>query len=88
MIEYKYKIMYPNGLHARPATMLVSKANSFQSEMIIEFDDRRINLKSIMGVLSLGIPSNRSFKITFNGRDEEDAFKAITRVISDINELE
>jgi phosphocarrier protein len=87
MIEYKYKIVYPNGLHARPATMLVSKANSFASELVVEVDDRRVNLKSIMGVLSLGIPANKSFKITFKGPDEEEAFKAISRVINDINEM-
>lgn len=87
MIEYKYKIVYRNGLHARPATTLVSKANSYKAEMIIECDDRRVNLKSIMGVLSLGIPANKPFKITFTGPDEEEAFKAISRVLADINEL-
>ena len=51
MIVGKYKITYENGLHARPATRLVSKANSFQSEMILEFNDRKVNLKSIMGVM-------------------------------------
>lgn len=87
MIDHKFKIAYPYGLHARPATMLVSKANSFQAEMLIEFEDKKANLKSIMGVLSLGVPQNKVFSITFNGRDEEDAFKAITRVIAEINEL-
>ncbi len=88
MIEHKYKIVYPFGLHARPATMLVSKANSYQSEMILAFSDRKVNLKSIMGVLSLGVPKDKAFTITFNGKDEEEAHRAITRVISDINELE
>ncbi len=87
MIEYRYKIVYPNGLHARPATMLVSKANSYASEMVIECDDRRVNLKSIMGVLSLGIPHNKPFKITFSGVDEEAAFQAVSRVIGEINEM-
>lgn len=87
MIEHKFKIAYPFGLHARPATMLVSKANSFQSEMIVECDGRRINLKSIMGVLSLSIPQNKVFSISFNGKDEEEAFKAIHRVINEINEM-
>ncbi len=87
MIDHKFKIAYPFGLHARPATMLVSKANSFQAEMMIEFDDKKANLKSIMGVLSLGVPQNKVFSISFNGRDEEDAFKAISRVLAEINEL-
>ncbi len=87
MIVGKYKITYENGLHARPATRLVSKANSFQSEMILEFNERKVNLKSIMGVMSLGVPANKNIKITFNGKDEEEAYKAITRVINDINEM-
>jgi len=87
MIEHKFKITYPFGLHARPATMLVSKANSYQSEMMISMDDKTANLKSIMGVLSLGVPRGKIFTITFRGTDEEEAFAAITRVITDINEL-
>lgn len=88
MIVGKYKITYENGLYARPATKLVSKANSFQSEMILEFNERKVNLKSIMGVMSLGVPANKNIKISFNGKDEEDAYKAISRVINDINEME
>ena len=87
MIDHKFKIAYPFGLHARPATMLVSKANSFQAEMLIQFDDKKANLKSIMGVLSLGVPQNEVFSISFNGRDEEEAFVAISRVVTEINEL-
>ena len=87
MIETKFKITYPFGLHARPATMLVGKANSFQCDMVLECDDRRINMKSIMGVLSLGIPQNKVFKIIFSGADERQAQEAITRIIADINQL-
>ena len=67
MIVGKYKITYENGLHARPATKLVSKANSFQSEMILEFNERKVHLKSIMGVMSLGVQENKNIKFTFNG---------------------
>lgn len=87
MIDHKFKITYPFGLHARPATMLVSKANGFSSEMMIEYDEKRANLKSIMGVLSLGIPHNKLFRITFHGKDETEAYNAINRVITEINEL-
>jgi phosphocarrier protein len=87
MIEEKFKIIYSGGLQARPATKIVSKANSFQSEMHMEFNDRKVNLKSIMGVLSLGVPANSKVKITFSGKDEDDAFKAISRIISEINEM-
>jgi phosphocarrier protein len=87
MIEEKFKITYQHGLQARPATKLVSKANSFQSEMFMEYNDRKVNMKSIMGVLSLGVPANSKIKVTVNGSDENDAFKAISRIISDINEM-
>ncbi|MFW5794124.1 MAG: HPr family phosphocarrier protein [Bacillota bacterium] len=87
MIEEKFKITYQNGLQARPATKLVSKANSFQAEMYMEYGDRKVNLKSIMGVLSLGVPGDSKIKITFSGTDEDDAYKAISRIISDINEM-
>jgi len=87
MIEEKFKVTYQNGLQARPATKLVSKANSFQSEMFMEYNDRKVNMKSIMGVLSLGVPANSKIKITVNGSDENEAFKAISRIISYINEM-
>jgi phosphocarrier protein HPr len=87
MIVGKYKITYANGLHARPATRLVSRANSFQSEMIIQYGERKVNLKSIMGVMSLGVPANKTIQITFNGKDEDEAYKAITRVVNEINEM-
>jgi len=87
MIDGKFKITYENGLHARPATKLVSKANSFQSEMVMEYQERKVNMKSIMGVMSLGVPANKTIKIVFNGEDEDEAYKAITRVINEINEM-
>ena len=53
----------------------------------MEYNDRKVNMKSIMGVLSLGVPANSKIKVTVNGSDENDAFKAISRIISDINEM-
>ncbi|QLY40936.1 HPr family phosphocarrier protein [Hujiaoplasma nucleasis] len=86
-MEEKFKIVYSQGLQARPATKLVSKANSFQAEMYMEYNDRKVNLKSIMGVLSLGVPANSKVKISVSGSDEDDAFKAISRIITEINEM-
>ncbi|HOW37933.1 MAG TPA: HPr family phosphocarrier protein [Candidatus Izemoplasmatales bacterium] len=87
MIQANYQITYPHGLHARPATMLVSAANDYQSKIILEYRDVRVTAKSIMGVLSLGIPAQAMFKLTFEGMDEEAAFKAIDQVIFHINKL-
>lgn len=87
MIEAKFKITYAFGMHARPATMLVSKATNYASKMILEYNDIRVPLKSIMGVMSLAIPQNVLFKITFEGDDENEAFEAIQRTINDINQM-
>ncbi|MFA7561244.1 MAG: HPr family phosphocarrier protein [Candidatus Izemoplasmatales bacterium] len=87
MIDGKFKITYLNGLHARPATKLVSKANSYQAEMLLEYQEKKVNMKSIMGVMSLGVPANSSIKILFNGPDEDEAFKAISAVIKEINNM-
>ena len=87
MIDGKFKITYLNGLHARPATKLVSKANSYQAEMLLEYQEKKVNMKSIMGVMSLGVPANSSIKILFNGPDEDEAFKATSAVIKEINNM-
>jgi len=88
MIEEKFRITYSQGLQARPATKLVSRANSFQAEMYMEYNERKVNLKSIMGVLSLAVPSNSKVNISISGSDEDEAYKAIARVISEINEMD
>jgi phosphocarrier protein len=87
MIEANFRVTYPYGLHARPATMLVSRAGNFASKMIMEFKEARVTLKSIMGVLSLAVPANVNFKVTFDGDDEAEAYQAIEKVISEINLL-
>ncbi len=85
MIEAVFKITYPYGMHARPATVLVAKANSFQSRMTLVYKDNRVNLKSIMGVMSQGIPRFGEFRVIADGRDEVQAMDAIRRTIEDIN---
>jgi len=87
MIESKFRITYAHGLHARPATMLVSKASTYASKMILEYNDTRVQLKSIMGVLSLAVPQNVNIKITFDGDDEMEAFEGIQKTINAINAL-
>lgn len=87
MIEATFRITYQHGLHARPATMLVAKANCFRAAITLEFQERKINLKSIMGVLSLGVPQNSNVKLIIDGTDEEDAYLAMKKVILDINAI-
>lgn len=79
MVEKTFKITSEAGIHARPATALVSAVNSFTSDVNLEANGRTVNLKSIMGVMSLGISKGTDVKITASGSDEEEALEAVTR---------
>ena len=75
------------GLHARPATYFIQKANEFKSSIWIEKDDRRVNAKSLLGVLSLGIVKGTSINIIADGADEAEAIKTLSELIdSDFSE--
>lgn len=69
------------GLHARPATFFIQKANEFKSSIWVERDDRRINAKSLLGVLSLGITGNTGIKILADGSDETEAVDALVALV-------
>ncbi|MFW5894915.1 MAG: HPr family phosphocarrier protein [Bacillota bacterium] len=73
------------GLHARPATTLVSKANQFTSDITITYEDTTVDLKSIMGVLSLGAERGSLIVIETKGNDEIKAMEAITEHIRQMN---
>ena len=79
-----FKITSDAGLHARPATVLVQTASSFESEVSLEYKGRTVNLKSIMGVMSLGVPTGCEITITAEGSDETEATAAIeNKIISE-----
>ncbi|MEG1449046.1 MAG: HPr family phosphocarrier protein [Oscillospiraceae bacterium] len=69
------------GLHARPATFFIQKANEFNSSIWVEKEDRRVNAKSLLGVLSLGIVGDTTIKIIADGSDEEQAVDALMTLI-------
>ncbi|MDR0248534.1 MAG: HPr family phosphocarrier protein [Oscillospiraceae bacterium] len=69
------------GLHARPATFFIQKANEFKCSVWVEKEDRRINAKSLLGVLSLGIIKGTSITIIADGADEAEAVKALCDLI-------
>lgn len=73
------------GLHARPATFFIQKANEFKSSIWVEKGDRRINAKSLLGILSLGIIKGTEIKIIADGVDEEAAVASLINLIE--NEL-
>ena len=70
------------GLHARPATFFIQKANSFQSSIWIEKEDRKVNAKSLLGVLSLGVTKDNEINIIADGPDENEAIKALCEIIN------
>ncbi len=69
------------GLHARPATFFIQKSNEFKSSIWIEKDERRVNAKSLLGVLSLGITKGTEIEIIADGVDEEEAINALEALI-------
>ena len=75
------------GLHARPATLFIQKANEFKSSVWVEKDERRVNAKSLLGVLSLGIVKGTTINLIADGPDEEAAVNALVELInSDFSE--
>lgn len=69
------------GLHARPATLFIQKANEFKSSIWVEREERRINAKSLLGVLSLGIVGGAQIKVIADGPDEEAAVNALVDLV-------
>ena len=71
-----------SGLHARPATFFIQKANSYKASIWIEKDDRKVNAKSLLGVLSLGIAQGMTIKLIADGADETDALDGLEALVN------
>lgn len=69
------------GLHARPATFFIQKANEFKSSIWVEKEERRVNAKSLLGILSLGIVGGTTIRISADGPDEEAAVKGLVDLV-------
>ena len=70
------------GLHARPATFFIQKANEFKSSIWVEKEERRVNAKSLLGVLSLGIVKGTTITLIADGSDEKEAVEALAELIN------
>ena len=77
MEKRDFHIIAETGIHARPATLLVQAASKFGSDVNLEYNGKSVNLKTIMGVMSLGVGQNADVTITAEGDDEKDALDAI-----------
>lgn len=69
------------GLHARPATFFIQKSNEFKSSIWVEKDERRVNAKSLLGVLSLGITKGTEVTVIADGSDEKEAIDALEALV-------
>ena len=83
MISRDVTIKNNVGLHARPATFFIQKANSYKSSIWVEKDDRRVNAKSLLGVLSLGIVKGMTITLIADGADEKEAVGALVDLVKD-----
>jgi len=81
MLQNTVVVQNQVGLHARPATFFIQKANEFKSSIWIEKEDRRVNAKSLLGILSLGIVGGTTIKIIADGADEEAAVKGLVDLV-------
>ncbi|MBQ2825585.1 MAG: HPr family phosphocarrier protein [Clostridia bacterium] len=82
MISMDVTIKNNVGLHARPATFFIQKANSYKSSIWVEKEDRRVNAKSLLGVLSLGIVKGMTITLIADGIDESDALEGLSTLIN------
>lgn len=82
MIEKSMKIQLSGGLEARPVAMLVQVASQYESSVYIETDGKKVNAKSIMGMMSLALGTGASVKVIADGADEEKAVESIEEYLS------
>lgn len=80
-MEKSFKVIAENGIHARPATNLVTLANRFKSDIYLIANQKAVDMKSIMGVMSLGIYRHAEFTIRVEGEDAAAAIEAITELL-------
>ncbi|EWG11734.1 MULTISPECIES: phosphocarrier protein HPr [Bacillales] len=81
MVQKQFKVTAETGIHARPATMLVQAASKFDSEIHLEYKEKKVNLKSIMGVMSLGVGQGADITIIAEGSDEQDALNSLEETL-------
>ncbi|MDR3596257.1 HPr family phosphocarrier protein [Clostridium sp.] len=86
MIEKEVSVKNSSGLHARPATLLVKKASSFKSDVSIEYNGKKANVKSLIGVLSLAVTKDAVIKVIASGDDEALAAEEIVKLVETLED--
>lgn len=82
MFTKEVKVTNQVGLYARPATFFIQKANEFKSTILVEKEERRVNAKSLLGILSLGITKDSIITLTADGPDAEEAITALVNLVT------
>ncbi len=82
MVSREVTVTNQVGLYARPATFFIQKANEFKSTILVEKEDRRVNAKSLLGILSLGITKDSVITLTADGSDAEEAIEALVNLVT------
>jgi len=85
MEKKTFKVISETGLHARPATVIVNQANQYQSELNLHYKGKTVNLKSIMGVMSLGVGKDAEIEVSAEGSDAKDALEGLATVLKKEN---
>lgn len=83
MKTFEYTIKAKDGLHARPAGALVNEAKKFSCEIVAKKDDKEASVKKLFALMKLGVKQNDTISVTFDGADEEEAYKVITAMIGE-----
>ena len=86
MIAKEVTVKNSSGLHARPATLLVKKASSFKSDVSIEYNGKKANVKSLIGVLSLAVTKDAAIKVIASGDDEALAVEEIVKLVQTLED--
>ena len=82
MTKRNIQVRLENGLEARPVALLVQEASKYESTIYIQSGERRVNAKSIMGMMSLGLDSGAEITVVADGKDEEEAVLSIEKFLS------
>lgn len=81
MLDKTYTVIAESRIHARPATLLVQEASKFKSNIELEYNGKSVNLKSIMGIMGLGLSKNAEVVIKVDGSDEKEAIQALDELL-------
>ncbi|RBW67821.1 phosphocarrier protein HPr [Bacillus taeanensis] len=85
MAEKTFIVADKAGLHARPSTVLVNTASKFKADIKLEYNEKQVNLKSIMGVMALAVPTGADVRIVAEGTDAEEAIQELEAALKGAN---